>query len=421
MYQGTRNAPSTKVVVPFFILSASSWVAALLFLLFHASSILHKPFFNPDMLVITHLLVLGFMTSVIIGALFQLLPVIFLQSLYSEKIGKAVFYFLLTGVIGLSASFYFGIDGGGLTLFGTLVNIAVILFVINIWGTIGKSTENPVAKLFVRTSAVWLLITTLIGLLLAINFLHPYLRFNHLELLKVHAHIGIFGWFIFLIIGVSSVLIPMFLLVHKESKNPLYIAYYLLVLGILLGITGKIWSTFYLLEMGYGFVAGGILSYAYFIYNVYKQRMRKNLAYDLKKSMTSYIPLLLAIPVALLFLVGFNSKFNLSVFYIVILLIGFISTLILGMFYKTLPFIIWLKVYKAYVGKVKTLLPKDLYDPKILKAHYYFHIIGFLILAISLVTMETLIFYIGVASLLIGAVLFFINVLEVATHKRKEL
>lgn len=423
MYQGTKNAPSTKVVVPFFVLSAISWMVVLLFTLFHAEAVLYKPFFNGDMLVITHIMVLGFVTSVIIGALFQLLPVIFLQSLYSEKLGKVIFYLLTVGTIGLCTSFYNGINGLGLTIFGTVVNLAVVLFVVNIWNTIGNSTENPIAKRFVRTSAVWLLLTTLIGLILSINFLYPFLRFSHLELLKVHAHIGIFGWFIFLIIGVSSVLIPMFLLVHKLNKKPLEIAYWLLMGGIIIGVLGKLnfLNNFYLMELGFILVGGGLISYFLFIYEIYRKRIRKKLAYDLRKSVVSYLPMLLAIVIGLLFLIGVPSKINLSALYIIVILIGFVTTLILGMFYKTLPFIMWLKIYKPHVGKEKTLLPKDLHDEDILKLHYYFHLIGFVILILSLIFNLEFIFYIGISLLFLAAILFFINVMLIVLHKRVRL
>src|SRR5690554_8209117 len=83
--QGTNNAPSAESVIPYFVLSAISWLVALVFIAFHPNSILSTVYFNEIMLTITHILVLGFVTSVIFGALFQLLPVIFLQKIYSES------------------------------------------------------------------------------------------------------------------------------------------------------------------------------------------------------------------------------------------------------------------------------------------------------------------------------------------------
>jgi len=137
--------------------------------------------------------------------------------------------------------------------------------------------------------------------------------------------------------------------------------------------------------------------------------------------MIAYPTILLAIVISILFLLDINTAFHLSAFYIVVLVIGFIATLILGQFYKTLPFIVWLKIYKPFVGKEKTLLPKDLYSYKRLKFQYYFHVIGFLIFFGALLSGFTAVFYLGLGLLFIAAVLFLINVMQIVLHKKQTL
>jgi len=416
--QGTNNAPSAKSVIPYFVLSAISWLIALVFIAFHPSSVLKTVYFNEVMLTITHILVLGFITSVIFGALFQLLPVIFLQKIYSEFLNKSIFYLLVIGTVGLCMSFYFDSNGLGLTLFGSLINLAVILFIINVWKTIGKSTENKVARLFIKTSAVWLAFTTVAGLLLAINFLTPFLPFVHLELLKIHAHFGIIGWFVFLIIGVSSVLIPMFLLVHKLDHKPLYFAYVLLLTALVLGGLSKLTGIDTLMYIAYGLGGLGFIYYLNFIYVVYITRPRKHLDYGLKKTMMAFPALIIVIISGVFFIAGFKTDFNLSAFYVIVLIVGFIATLILGQFYKTLPFIVWLKTYKPFVGKEKTLLPKDLYNYTILKYQFFTHVSGFIVFFAGLLFQSFILFYLGLSLLICGAVLFLINVMLIVLHKR---
>ena len=419
--QGTNNAPSAKSVVPFFVFSAISWLVGLVFIALHPNAVLETVYFNEVMLTITHILVLGFVTSVIFGALFQLLPVIFLQKIYSEKLTKSVFYLLLTGTVGLCFSFYFGSNGIGLTFFGSILNLAVILFIINVWKTIGKSKENKVPKLFIKTSAVWLSLTAIAGLLLSINFLIPFLPFAHLELLKVHAHFGIIGWFIFLIIGVTSVLIPMFLLVHNLDKRPLDFAYFFLLIGLILGGISKITSLPILMYISYGSGVIAFIYYLNFMYVVYKSRLRRKLDFGLKKTMIAFPTLFVAMLASVLFVSGIKTDFNLSAFYIIVLIVGFIATLILGQFYKTLPFIVWLEVYKPFVGKEKTLLPKDLYNYNILKYQYYSHVSGFILFFGSLLLQLISLFYIGIGLLMVGAILFLINVMQIVLHKKQTL
>jgi len=419
--QGTNNAPSPKSVIPFFVLSAVSWLIAIVFIAFHPNSVLKTVYFNEVMLTITHILVLGFITSVIFRALFQLLPVIFLQKIYSEVLTKTIFYLLLIGTVGLCSSFYFDSNGLGLTLFGSLINGAVVLFIINVWKTIGKSTENKAAKLFIKTSAIWLALTTLAGLFLAINFLFPFLPFAHIELLKVHAHFGIIGWFVFLIIGVSSVLIPMFLLVHNLDKRPLYFSYTFLLICLLLGGISKLTNLPVLMYISYGIGSIGFIYYLNFIYVIYKLRPRKHLDYGLKKTMIAFPSLGLVIISAILFISGFKITIDLSAFYIIVLIIGFVATLILGQFYKTLPFIVWMKIYKPFVGKEKTLLPKDLYNYRMLKYQFFTHVSGFVLFFSSLLLQLISLFYIGIGLLMIGAVLFLINVMQIIFHKKQTL
>ncbi|RYM34224.1 hypothetical protein ERX46_09725 [Brumimicrobium glaciale] len=419
--QGTNRAPSANSVIPFFVLSAVSWLIGIVFISFNPDSVLTSVYFNEVMLTITHILVLGFVTSVIFGALFQLLPVIFLQNIYSEKLTKSIFYLLLFGTIGLCFSFYFDSNGIGLTVFGSLLNIAVILFIFNVWKTIGKSKENKVAKLFIKTSVVWLALTAIAGLLLAINFLIPFLPFAHLELLKVHAHFGIIGWFVFLIIGVSSVLIPMFLLVHNLESRPLYFAYVLLLSSLILGGISKVISIPTLMYISYGLGVLGFIYYLNFIHVVYKMRLRRKLDFGLKKTMIAFPSLIVVIIGSIFFIAGFHTDFNLSAFYVIVLIIGFIATLILGQFYKTLPFIVWLKIYKPFVGKEKTLLPKDLYNYTILKYQFYSHVSGFILFFASLLLNLISLFYIGIGLLMIGAVLFLINVMQIVFHQKQTL
>lgn len=418
--QATDNAPSAGTITPFFAFSAISWLVAVIFIAFHPKAVLSSIFFSATLLTVTHILVLGFITSVMFGALFQMLPVIFIKKIFSEKLAKITFYGLLIGTLGLVFSFYFNIQGLGLTFFGAILNITMVLFVINVWKTIGKSVENITAKLYIKTSAIFLLITALIGLLLAFNFWFPYLPFSHIELLKIHAHIGLFGWFLFLIIGVSSVLIPMFLLVHKVNVLVINWGYVFLIIGLLLGTLAKFFDLSFLMYTAYGCVAIGIGLYLYFIYFIYKDRPRKNLDFELKKTMTSFSALILVMVCGVLYILGIRiGEVNWSRFYIIAMIMGFISTIIMGKFYKTLPFIVWLKVYKPHVGKQKTLLPKQLYSHKILKYQYYTHTIGFVVFFLSLILRSEIVFFIGVALLLVGAILFTINVLKVIAHQER--
>jgi len=78
----SQNAPSPKVVLPHYIFGGLVLLVVTMLIIYHPDAFVQH-FFNPELLAITHLLVLGWITMVIFGALYQLLPVIMEVKLYS--------------------------------------------------------------------------------------------------------------------------------------------------------------------------------------------------------------------------------------------------------------------------------------------------------------------------------------------------
>jgi hypothetical protein len=420
--QGTasNNAPSSFVVIPHFITGGVVWFFSLLILLLN-TDILTVNFSNFKLLSITHLLVLSWITTIIFGALYQLLPVILLCKLYSEKLAILTFVLLQIGSIGMFFCFWQQITGNFLILSGSIVCGAILLFSLNIYFTLQQSEVIRIEKTFIVTSVFWLLGTVLVGLLLAVNFSYPFLTFSHIELLKVHAHFGLIGWITQLIIGVGSVLIPMFTLSHSSSKKPLKLSYIFLNAALLLGLISKLiaFETGVLLSLILGSI--GLLSFFFFILTTYKSRVKKKLDIGMKKSMLAFLFILLAILASIPTFFKQNDflKFPETI-YFSILIIGFVSTLIMGQTYKTLPFIIWLKEYKAAVGKEKTPLPKDLYSDFLATWQLRFHLIGFVMLIIGLAINNLQIITFGITFLLLAACLYLINLSNITFHKRKK-
>ena len=71
----SENAPSPMVVVPHYIFGGLTLLIVSLLIVFHPEAFTQH-FFNPKLLAISHLLALGWISMIIFGALYQLLPVI---------------------------------------------------------------------------------------------------------------------------------------------------------------------------------------------------------------------------------------------------------------------------------------------------------------------------------------------------------
>ena len=222
MFSTTGNTEITKttswkVVLPFYGYAAISFLIANILLLLSSSDVTTH-YFLPHTLAITHIMALGWGTMMILGASHQLVPVLIEGELYSNKLAYVSFTLAALGIPFLIYGFYVFDMGLHTQCGGILIILAIIIYLINLAVSMVKSNHESVHAFFIFTAAIWLLATTIVGLLLLYNFTEPLLPKSSLDYLPLHAHIGIVGWFLLLVMGVGSRLIPMFL-ISKYNNN----------------------------------------------------------------------------------------------------------------------------------------------------------------------------------------------------------
>ena len=93
--------------------------------------------------------------------------------------------------------------------------------------------------------------------------------------------------------------------------------------------------------------------------------------------------------------------------------------IILGQTYKTLPFIVWLDKYQAYVGKFKTPVPRELYSNKIANYQFYTYLLALSLMVIGIIIAQPQTLLIGSIIMVLTALLNLLNVLMIVTHKIK--
>lgn len=419
----SNNAPDSSVVKPHFIFgSLSLFLLSVMIIL--ADNDLLEAYFNTKIIAITHMAVLGWASMIVFGSLYQLIPVVFETSLYSERLAKFTFWIFGFSILFLTYSFWIGAFATLLIYAASLTFSALFLFIVNIILSYRKSKKKNIFSKFIITAIFWLAVTELIGTLIAFNFRYNFLTEVHLHYLKIHATIGLIGWFLLLIIGVGSTLIPMFLISHQLNENKLKKAYYLINFGLLalslnwLFINYTFVSSFFWL-----IIASGTIFFFSFILDAYNKRIRKKLDIGMKHTLISILSVFLPIVISLIILYGFDLEFSIlkraTTLYGFTIIFGFITTLILGQTYKTLPFVIWLDKYKSLVGKVKTPMPRELYSEKIAISQFYLYLC-FIISTISgLIFNNIWMIRIGSYILLLVAILYNINVFKIVFHKVK--
>ncbi|MDZ4668381.1 MAG: cytochrome C oxidase subunit I [bacterium] len=360
-----------KVVVPFYIYAALSFLAAILLLVTNTSDFTGH-YFQPHILAITHAIALGWGTMIILGASHQLVPVLIEAKLYSNTLAYLSFLSLAIGIPLLVYGFYIFNMGWPAQIGGSLVVVSILSFLLNLVISLSKSKNENIHAIFVITATIWLLLTTLLGLAQVYNFTNLILPLDSLHYLSLHAHAGIIGWFLLLIMGVGSRLIPMFLISKYSNDKLLWWVFILINMALVIFTVLFIYPIFLaLLFLPIIAIFLAITLFIFYCYSAYKHRIRKQVDEQIKLSLLSIfmliIPMLLLTTVITFLVITEVEKISLILTYGFLIFFGWITAIILGMTFKTLPFIIWNKVYHHRSGQGKTPNPKDLFNNTILK------------------------------------------------------
>ncbi|PRY01223.1 hypothetical protein CLV24_1493 [Pontibacter ummariensis] len=418
------NSPGKWVVLPHYAFAALAFVALSMLLLFSTDAF-GGHYFHPKLLTLTHVAVLGWGTMVIFGALYQLLPVVLEGRLYSERLALLTFGLLGAGTILLAFSFWYFQVGGLMHAAACLLFTSFLLFNVNVIQTARKAPKWTIEADFIVSSAIWLLVTGLVGLLMALNFTIPFLPEEHVHYLQLHAHVGMVGWFLLLIIGVGAKLIPMFLLAHPKESRKLHWAYNLINGGLVLFIFDHLFFNSGLLLLYVSLIGGGTALFLLYLDDARSARQRQSTDLGMKQTFVALG--LLALPLALLFLI--TSRLELpqallsSVYlvYGVSVFLGFISALILGQTFKTLPFIVWMHAYENHVGRFKTPLPKDLYSEQLLRWQNVFYLLGLALLLTGVLLKAQVLILSGAIGFTLASLLYTANVFQLLLHKAQNL
>lgn len=407
---GKHSPP--RVVVPFYGYAALSLLASTLLLALSSSSFTGH-YFHPRLLAVTHLMALGWGTMMILGASHQLVPVLLEEPLYSRRLALLSFGLAGAGIPLLAYGFYVFDMGLVAKWGGRLVLLAVITYLINLGQTIRRAKRRSAEAVFLFTAACWLLVTSFWGLALVYNFSFRFLPLDFLRYLPLHAHAGIIGWFLLLIIGVASRLVPMFLISSFRNEKALWIIYACVNGGLIFYGTG-----FFLLAgtwtiiVATGLVAAGLLAFMGYCYRAWRQRLRRQVDGPMQTALVS-VPLMLVPVILLLLLTGWmlqeSLQQKLALVYGFIIFFGWITALILGMTFKTLPFIVWIKVYQAVAGRVKTPAPRDLYSHRLFVVMAFVYAMGFFVFLTGVGLSDSWLIGFGSWALLAAALLYVVK------------
>jgi hypothetical protein len=201
------SLPPIHIPLRFFLTAPWFGILAAMVVLFSGAE-LWTSHWNPALIGLTHLFTLGFMTMTMLGALFQLLPVLSGERVPGgSPLAFAVHLLMVAGVLCLSAGFVFQAY--------FLSGIAVVLLAMALVGftvAIGRKLVTNIAGgdsiHALRLAIAALLVTLGLGCYRAMAYLYPLAFTSNLTML--HVSWALLGWVLILIMGISFQVIPMF-------------------------------------------------------------------------------------------------------------------------------------------------------------------------------------------------------------------
>lgn len=210
MYQGLslEQAPPLQVPFLFFLVAPLSGIVAGCLLLF-ADPLALSTRWSREWFLVSHMVLLGFISMVMIGAIFQMLPVVAGVVLPNPiALSRTIFISFIVGMIGLLVGFAYGHWLLVLPLIiGLFLALGLFLGVVLKGLMTGKARHDTVFAM--QVSLAFLSATLCLALLLVAGRLQ-WVALGRPVLTDAHLVLGVLGWMGLLIIGVSYQVIPMF-------------------------------------------------------------------------------------------------------------------------------------------------------------------------------------------------------------------
>ena len=179
--------------------------------LFIKREYLLEHFYFSQLLALTHLVTLGFLSSLMMGVLHRLSPTLLGVEAASYWVGRAQFGFYFVGVWGMVAHFWMG-ESTGVSWSTFLVWVASVLQIWNFRGLFLVGGRNAWPARFVAASLAYFLLAATLGILLGLlkgyDVRAPILTTHYIDNVFAHAHLAGVGWVAMMIFGVELKLVP---------------------------------------------------------------------------------------------------------------------------------------------------------------------------------------------------------------------
>ncbi|SFV53702.1 hypothetical protein MNB_SV-6-54 [hydrothermal vent metagenome] len=386
------QAPPISVVFRLFFSASLFGVLSGVLILFYGITI-----FDPSSLgavTLTHTLTLGVMASFMLGALFQMLPVIAGVVLTSPiKRSLLVQIPFVLGTLSLLLAFNLS--------YPLLYSLATLLLSFSLFGAIGMMVIRLLKVSNHSASSKGMVVALLsfgITIALAIYLTSTLSDFAsgeyYMEIKSLHYHFGLLGWITILIFSISFQVIEMF---YVTPPYPTVVSSYLVPSMFGLLIIGMPLELIYPQISTYITILFSIFMISFALLTLYRLSQRKR---PLADATMWFWRLGLGSLVASMSFVALHLLYPSSSYISTLSIVSFVSfalSVVFAMFYKIVPFLTWFHLNAQ--GYYKAPMMHEVIHPKTAKIHFWIHLSMLISLLLSLVD-ANFIYLAGIATMI---------------------
>lgn len=189
-------------------------------------------FYHSRMVAIVHLVTLGWITASILGALYIVGPVALRTWFRAGWLDYTAAAFVWIGVIGMVAHFWIQ-EYSGLAWSGGMVGLGIAAVGVRVAPPLYRAPIPAAVRAHIVLAFVNMVAAAVMGVLLGINKVHPFLPGFVLNNVFAHAHLAAVGWAAMMAVGVAYRLLPMVLPSQMPAGRSLWATAALLQGGVM--------------------------------------------------------------------------------------------------------------------------------------------------------------------------------------------
>lgn len=402
------QAPPLGIPFRFFVTAPLFMVAAAFSCFYNGSDLFISPLV-PQTIATVHLLVLGWISMVMFGALYQMIPVLAGVPVPWIRLAPWVHAMLILGVFSLYLGLATELHPWMLLLASAGLGSAILLFFVPVFVALSRTSSKHPALLGMRMAAVSLLGVLLLGGIFLGEWAHGFLDLDRQVMVTIHLTWGLFGWVGSLIIGVSFQVLPMFYMTKELNEN--HASMVLAGWGaslLALPLTLFFFPTnIFALILS---VVPGVIALLFF-----GQRMAVALMGRKRKKMDVSLRLWILGSIS-----GACSLFFFPLWFFLdqdwprflfggLFILGFASAIILAMLYKIIPFLVWFHRFSRFAGLVEIPMMDDLVPDNAARWQFPAHLLVLVCLLGTVLASghEITVYFLGVALIIDASILLY--------------